>query len=131
MTSAFYAGDGWHPREPMTCRLTLEVTGLTDAQRDGATVEVWDGPQGLVTSRRLSQAPLGESGVINVPVTATVIVKAPDGGTREVSVYDAVGMAEWIERIASGAAREQPLLDWKSYEDALGRCPEATVTLAF
>lgn len=70
----------------------------------------------MATSRRLSQAPLGESGVINVPVAATVIVKAPDAGMREVSVYDAVGMAEWIEKVASGAARERPLLDWKSYD---------------
>ena len=131
MTSAFYAGDGWRPREPARCRLTLDVAGLSDRELAGTTVEVWDNPPALITSKQLMRSPLGKERTLDVPVTATVLVVAPGGRRREVSVYEAIGMAEWIEEVATGAEREQPLLDWASYEDVLRRCRQATAEVSF
>ena len=132
LTSAFYAGDGWVPRGPVPCELTVDVTGLPAADYAKTTVEVWDGPPGLVTSKMITgKAPLdAKNATLAVPVTATVVVTAP-GGKREVSVYDATGVHEVVERIASGAERERPLLDWATYEEVLGRCRTATAKVAF
>ena len=131
MTSPFYAGSNWHPREPLVCAVQLDVTGLDEAERQAATVAVWDGPPNLVTSQRLFEGPLAENESLQAPVTATVVVTATGGKSRSMDVYEATGVAEVAERIAAGAEREQPLLDWSTYEDVLSRCSQVKITLTF
>ena len=132
MTSAFYAADAdYRPPQPVRCRVTLKVTGLNTEQRSKATVEVWDGVPSLVTAKKLSAAPLGGNATIDAPVDATIVVRAADGRQKEVSIYDAIGMPELIERVASGAKHEQPLLEWQTYADVLERSQRATIDVGF
>lgn len=131
MSSAFYAGEGWRPREAVTCELALNVTGLGSSERAGAVIEVWDNAPHLITSKRIRKIPLEEAMRLEVPVTATVVVTTPGGKQREVSVYEATGVHEVVEQIASGAKREQPLLDWATYDEVLKRCQKATATVSF
>lgn len=132
MTSAFYAtGANYQPPQPLDCRLTLDVSGLSAEEFSAASVEVWDGVPALVTAKKLSQVPLRGHETLDVPVSATVVIRLADGQRREVSVYDAIKMPELIEKIASGAEREKPLLEWKTYAEVLERARQATAKVAF
>lgn len=132
MSSAFYAaGPQLRPPQPVQCKLKLNVTGLGAEELGQTEVEVWDQAPGLVTAKRLSRGPLPKGKIISAPVSATIVLKAPGGRRKEIAVYDALGMAEWIGRIASGTAQERPLLDWQTYEDCLRRCREATAQIEF
>ena len=132
LTSAFYAaGPDWESPQSACCRLTLNVSGLTPQRRAKAIIEVWDNVPALVTSRRIAEQPLTEDAVLDVPVSATIVVRTADGMRKEISVYDAIGMPEQIERIASGEERERPLLDWQTYADVLRRCRTARATVSF
>jgi hypothetical protein len=132
ITSAFYAADAdYRPPQPLDCHLELNVSGLDAGDLAEASVEVWDGVPSLVTARRISRVPLRGNEELDVAVSATVVVSLPDGRRREVSVYDATGMSELIEEIASGSGREKPLLEWKTYEQVLERVQRATAKVAF
>lgn len=132
ITSAFYAaGSQWRPPQPVQCKMTLDVTGL-DAEQLGKTMlEVWDNTPGLVTSKVISRGPLPQDKTLTVPVSATLVLQAPGGRRKELAVYDALGMPEWIGKIASGVAKEGPLRDWETYEDCLRRCRQTTAKIAF
>lgn len=132
MTSAFYAvGPGYQPPRPVDCRVTLNVSGLSAIELSKVSVEVWDGVPSLVTAKKLSTVPLRGNETIAVPVSATIVIRAADGRHQEVSVYDAIGMGEMIEKVASGSNREQPLLEWKTYAEVLERSRHATADVAF
>ena len=113
------------------CTVQLDVTGLDEAERQVATVAVWDGPPNLVTSQRLFEGSLAENESLQAPVTATVVVTATGGKSRSMDVYEATGVAEVAERIAAGAEREQPLLDWSTYEEVLSRCTQVQIRFTF
>jgi hypothetical protein len=132
MTSAFYAADArYQPPQPLDCRLTLDVRGLSSEEISMASVEIWDGVPSLATASKLSQVPLSQNKTLDVPVSATVVVRLADGRRQDVSVYDATGMPALIERISSGTEREQPLLEWKTYREVLERTRNATAKVAF
>ena len=63
-------------------------------------------------------------------MTATVVVLS-GRERREITVYDAAGMPRVLEEIASGTKREQPLLEWATYDEVLSRCESATVHIEF
>lgn len=88
--------------------MQLDVTGLAEAERQASTVSVWDGPPNLITSQLLFEGLLVENNSLQAPVTPTVVVTAPGEKSRSMDVYDASGVAEIVERIASGAEREMP-----------------------
>lgn len=130
MTSAFYAaGPSWQAPGPVECRVTLDVSGLDARQVSQASVEIWDGVPSLVSSRKQKELPLKGNTQLNVPVSSTLVVRTPNGKSQEISLYDATGMPELIEPIIAGENREQPLLDWKTYETVLQRCAQATVAV--
>jgi hypothetical protein len=113
------------------CEVALNVSGLNEQDRKGCSVEVWDNVPALVTSRKLSSQPLKENMTLKAPVSATLVVRAPGGRSKEISIYDVIGVAEQVERIASGADREQPLLEWETYEEVLNLCRRASVDVQF
>lgn len=132
MTSAFYAeGKGWHPKAPLEFELTLEVRGLPADQTAQATVEVWDRAPALSKAKRMRQLPLAEATSLKVPVTATVVVRAPGQKEKEVRVFDVLGVREIIDRIAAGGQRERLLKDWKTYQEILDRCRSGTMEIKF
>lgn len=132
MSSAFYAeGKGWHPKAPLDCELTLEVRGLDAAQKSQALVEIWDRATALEGAERLREIPLAETSSLKVPVTATVVVRAPGKADKEARVFDALGVRELIDRIAGGEQREKPLKDWSSYQEILDRCQSAKMVISF
>jgi hypothetical protein len=132
LTSAFYAaGPTWRAPEPVQCRLTVSATGLSADELKETLIEVWEVAPDLAPARRLSQQPFRSGEMLLVPVGGSVVVVAPKARRKTISVYDAVGMPKFVERIASGVQRERPLLDWKIYEEALSHCREAKVELAF
>jgi hypothetical protein len=132
MTSAFYAaGPQWQAPQPVQCRLTITVTGLDAKQQETTLVEIWDGVPGLATARKVTAQTLKNGVPFEVPVSASVIVRAPDGRRKDVSLYDAVGMPEVVERIASGAEEDRPMLAWGTYAEVLKRCREARVEVKF
>lgn len=132
MTSAFYAASpDWQAPAPVECRLTLNLSGLSEEDRARAQIEVWDQVPSLVTARRLVNRRFPEDAVVDVAVTSMVVVRTADGRKKEISVYDAIGMAEHVERIASGVERERPLLNWKTYEEILNVCREAQYEVIF
>lgn len=132
MTSAFYAAKpDYQPPQPVVCRLTLDVNGLSAEERSEASVELWDSVPSLVTAKMLSQVPLPGNETIGVPVSATIVIRLADGRQREVSVYDALKMPEIIDKIAAGAEQEKPLLEWKTYAEVLERAQHATASVAF
>lgn len=132
ITSAFYAAsDAWRPPQPVECRLTLSAKGLSADQQKRTVVQVWDMAPELTPARKLSEHQFANGASFLVPASGTVVVLAPNGQRKEVSIYDATGMPELVKQIASGAQRERPLLDWKTYEEVLRRCREASVELTF
>jgi hypothetical protein len=132
MTSAFYAATAdWSPPSPVECEVTLNVSGLSAADRQASVVEVWDKGPALATSRKVSSHPLTEGLILRTPVTSVLVVRAGNGQRREISVYDSIGVAATIERIANGAERERPLLNWETYEEVLSQCRHAKYELQF
>ena len=132
MTSAFYAASAdYQPPQPIDCRLTLNVSGLKSHERSEAVIEVWDGVPSLVTANQLSQVPLRGNETLDVPVSATVVVRLADGRNQEVVPYDVIRMPQLIDKIASGAEREKPLLQWTTYAEVLKRAQRAAVDVAF
>lgn len=132
MTSAFYAAAEGAPKAgPVECELKLEITGVEKQQLAKAVIEIWDGVPTAVTSEKLSSVSYKTDQPLTVPAAATIVVRLPDGRKQETSVYDAAGIADLVERTASGAEQEQPLLDWQTYEEVLQRCRKATVRIAF
>lgn len=133
MTSAFYAADpSWQPPEPVECTLTLQVAGLKPEFYPKTVVEVWDGAPSAVTSKLISKQTLtASSQELVAPAAGSVVVRAPDGRTKEVSVYDAAGIRAIVDEIAKGAKRAEPLLDWSTYERVLKQCRQATAKVQF
>jgi hypothetical protein len=133
ITSAFYAhGPDWRPpQQPVRCEVTLSVTGLSLQEQERAIVEIWDNLPGLTTSRKLEERSLSKGPTFDAPVSGTVLVKTADGRRKIMSLYDATGMREHVERIAAGVDRERPLLDWNTYEAVLKRCKTAKIDIAF
>lgn len=132
MTSAFYAATSeYESPQPVVCRVTLEVRGLSSEELATASVELWDGVPSLVTAKKIRQVPLKGNDKLDVPVSATLVVRLGDGRQQQTSVYDAVNMSELIESIAVGLERESPLLEWKTYAEVLERVQNATVRIAF
>ncbi len=132
MTSAFYAvGKNHRPPEPIKCRVTLEVKGLTQDELSQAAIEVWDNVSALVTSKKLTVMPLKGNESLEVPISASIVIRLPEGRMQEASLYDVIGMPEAIEKIASGIEREEPLLRWSTYDALLKKSRQATVRVNF
>ncbi|HEV7278922.1 MAG TPA: CehA/McbA family metallohydrolase [Pirellulaceae bacterium] len=132
VTSAFYAKSAsYQPPEPVECRLTLEVQGLKKADFSGASLEVWDGAPRVTGSKLSSSQPLKESQTLTVPASATLLVRLADGREKQATVYEASGAAELVRQIAAGERRQEPLLDWTTYEETLRLCREAKATVEF
>lgn len=132
MTSAFYAdGKQWRPKRPLDCELTLDIHGLRPEQMAKGTVEVWDRAPSLPGAKRIQQQSLSSSSTLTVPVTATILLRVPEQPVKESLVFDALGVREILDKIAAGALREQPLLDWKSYQQVLDRCHSATLQVGY
>ncbi|MGV3485610.1 MAG: CehA/McbA family metallohydrolase [Planctomycetaceae bacterium] len=132
MTSAFYAdGKQWRSRRPVDCELTLDIRGLRPEQMTKGVVEAWDRAPSLPGAKRIQQQSLSGSSRLTVPVTATIILRIPQQPVKESLVFDALGVREILDKIAAGALREQPLLDWKSYQQVLDRCHSATLQVSY
>jgi len=132
ITSAFYASSpAWKAPQPVQCEVTLAVSGLDAGGTKGATVEVWDGVPGVTGTQKTKDHPLSAGATITVPITSTLVVRTSDGRRKDFSLYDAAGMPEYFERIASGREQERPLLDWRTYEEVLKKCEKVTVKVDF
>ena len=132
MTSAFYAGgEQWRPRRPVDCELTLNIRGLRSEQMANSTIEVWDLAPSLPGAKQIQQRSLSGALKLSVPVTATILLRVPEQPIKESLVFDALGVREIVDRIAAGTLREQPLLDWKSYQQVLDRCRSATLDIRY
>jgi hypothetical protein len=134
ITSAFYAaGPDWQPpQQPVSCHVTVAATGLTPSQAEGAMVEVWDAQPGIANAKKLRELPLQKTGVeLDAAITASIVIRTPDGRRKDVSLYDATGIHQVITRILTGAEAERPLRDWSTYKEVLERCQRAKVEVAF
>ncbi|HEY1053378.1 MAG TPA: CehA/McbA family metallohydrolase [Prosthecobacter sp.] len=131
ITSAFYAaGPGWQPPQPVQCHVTLSVSGLSPEQQRHAMVEIWDNVPSLATSHKSREQPLLHSATLDVPVSSALVIRAGDK-RKDVSLYEATGMPQQVERIASGEGNGAPLLEWRTYEQVLRQCRQAEVKVAF
>ncbi len=131
MSSAFYAASPeWHAPEPVQCRVSFMFSQGDASQQQNATVEVWEGVPGLGTSRKTAEHPVTSQSVLEVPVSSNLVIRAA-GKRKDVSLYDAVGMPEFVKSIAAGSERERPLLDWATYERVMKMCRQATVSVDF
>ncbi len=132
MTSAFYAAaPAWKAPEPARSRVTLTVTGIADVDRDKATVEAWDTWPDAPSARKLLSRPLGEGNRFYVPATATLVIRLADGREKRVRVYEASGAAAVVQDIASGRRKEEPLLQWETYENVLQSLSEVEAKATF
>jgi hypothetical protein len=60
-----------------------------------------------------------------------LLVRLKDGREQQVTVYEASGAADLVREIAAGERRQEPLLDWKTYEEMLRLCRQAKATVEF
>ena len=132
MTSAFYASsDQWRTPEPIQSEITLTLFGLNESEVEKTMVEIWNNESTLASARKLREQLSAPGGSIIVRITSTLVIRPPGGRRKELSLYDAAGIGEIVERIASGSQRELPLLKWETYQDVMERCRKVTRTCAF
>lgn len=93
-------------------------------------VEIWDNVPSLATSHKSREQPLLHSATLDVPVSSALVIRAGDK-RKDVSLYEATGMPQQVERIASGEGNGAPLLEWRTYEQVLRQCRQAEVKVAF
>jgi hypothetical protein len=75
---------------------------------------------------QIQRLSLSEAATLTVPVTATIVVRAPGRPAKESNVFDALGVREIIDKIAAGEHR-----DWTVYQQVLDRCQAGTIEVRF
>lgn len=134
MSSAFYAAStAWTRPCPIESKVSLTLAETPGRQLQGAMVEIWDNNPEAPGSEVLGRHPVPASLSLafTAPPTATLRVRLPDGGQKDVRLYDASGIHPLMEKLAQGEERDEPLLRWQTYEEVRQMCAKVTVRVTF